>query len=331
VINFEAFDWLFKSFIASLVIPILCIPIKAKWSNIFNKNDIHTIGKSAYKNFLITNSKPIGSVFYKIDDYKQNTILKYFFFFEGIPLGAFITTLLFISFFKVSEIKGFNKFSLLEPYYNYLNYGYNDKFLIVILLYFTIFSSFGIFIIQIIIKVFYSKGYSEPKLTEKLSLKKRSKYFYYLIWLSMGSVIGVNIIVFGITVEINDVIIKFIKSFLTEQTNYDGLFFITGIYLVCIGNNCQFIFTRYIETILFSNLFKQEIYDFYINEFPWVQIKTNAEDISGKIENIQNESLLILNDGCLVKAIRWDQITTMEIEKAVLKDKITMEPVPEVK
>ncbi|HOA69646.1 MAG TPA: hypothetical protein PK669_10885 [Methanosarcina thermophila] len=41
--------------------------------------------------------------------------------------------------------------------------------------------------------------------------------------------------------------------------------------------------------------------DFYIDDFPHIRIKTNGEDISGKVDDIHNESLIILNEGCTMK------------------------------
>lgn len=110
--NFEDFDWLLEAIIASLVIPLLSIPIKAKWSSLFTKNDVPAIGKIAYRNFLIINSKPIGDLFYKIEKYKQDTWMKGVWFVEGAPIGALFSMFLFILCFVISEIRGFNDFFL---------------------------------------------------------------------------------------------------------------------------------------------------------------------------------------------------------------------------
>lgn len=176
--NFEDFDWLLEAIIATLVIPLLCIPIKAKWSSFFNKNDLPALGKIAYRNFLIINSKPIGDLYQKIEKYNQDTRMKDFWFVEGAPIGALFSIFLFVSCFVISEIRGFNNFFLLAPYYSYLNYGQSDKDLISILLTFNIFTLIAMMIIALFQIILYLKGYSEPKLTEKLSLKKSSKYIY---------------------------------------------------------------------------------------------------------------------------------------------------------
>lgn len=329
MINFEDFDWLFEAIIASLILPLLCIPIKAKWINFFNRNDVPTIGKIAYRNFLIINSKPIGDLYSKIDKYKQDTLMKYFWIAEGVPVGTLFLLFIFLSCSVISEIRGLNNFFLLKPYYNYLNYGQQDKDLIQILITLNLFSVGSMFILSVVQCILHSIGYLEPKLTEKLSLKKRSKYYYYSIWFSMGLVIGFNATVLFITFWFDNVVIKFISQSLAGLINYFMSLGFIYVYLISIGMSFTFLIVLSSNAKLFSNLFKQKIKDSYISEFPHIRIKTNANDICGKIDEVQNESLIILNDGHLINAIRWDQIITMEIEKALLKEEITMEPLPE--
>lgn len=328
--NFEDFHWLFEAIIASLVIPLLCIPIKAKWSSLFNKNDLPSLGKIAYRNFLIINSKPISDLFYKIEKYKQDTRMKGFWFVEGAPIGALFSMFLFLSCFVISQIRGFNNFLLFAPYYSYLSYGHKDKDLIMILITLNLFTLSVDMIISLSQYVLYSKGYLEPKLTKEFSLKKRSKYFYYSIWFSMGIVIGFNVIVLFFTIWYDDVVVKLIESSLTGLINYIVSLGFICVYLFSIGMSGVFIILLYSNAKLFSNLFKQKINDSYIDDFPHIRIKTNTGDISGKIDDIQNESLIILNDGHAVKAIRWDQITTMEIEKQDEDSKLNMRLLPEV-
>ncbi|WP_156161044.1 MULTISPECIES: hypothetical protein [unclassified Methanosarcina] len=329
MINIEESYGVFGVIITSLIIPLLCIPIQAYFSSHFNKNYLPALGKIAYQNFLIINSKPIGDLYHKIEKYKQDTWKKNVWFVEGAPIGALFSMFLFISCFVISQIRGFNNFILLSPYYSYLNYGHNDKDLIMILITLNIFTLVVSMIISFYLIVFYSKGYLEPKLTKELSLKRSSKYFYYSIWFSMGIIIGFNAIVLFFTIYFDDVVIKLITSSLTGLINYFVSLCFICVYLVSIGLSCVFIIMLYNNAKLFSNLFKQKINDYYIDDFPHLRIKTNAVEISGKIDDIQNESLIILNDGSTVKAIRWDQITSMEIEKFALKEKITMGPLPE--
>lgn len=211
-----------------------------------------------------------------------------------------------------------------------MNYGQQDEDLIQILMTLNILSLGSVIIIFVVQYILHSIGYLEPKLTEKLSLKKSSKYYYYYsIWFSMGLVIGFDAIVLFITFWFDDVVVKFISLSLTGLINYFMSLGFICLYLVSIGMSFTSIIVLYSNAKLFSNLFKQKIKDSYISEFPHIRIKTNADDIYGKVDDVQNESLIILNDGHLINAIRWDQIITMEIEKTLLKEEITMEPLPE--
>lgn len=219
-------------------------------------------------------------------------------------------------------------FFLLVPYYSYLNYGHKD--LVIIILTLNLFTLLAIMIISLFQYILFSKGYLEPKLTEKLSLKKSSKYFYYSIWFSMGLIVGFNSIVLLFTFWFDDVIIKLIKNSLIGPVNYFVSLGFICVYLLSIVLSCVFITLLYSNAKVFSNFFKQKINDSYIDDFPHIRIKTNAEDISGKVDDIQNESLIILNNGHAVKAIRWDQITTMEIENQDEDSKLNMRLLPEV-
>lgn len=328
--NFDNFDWLVRAIIASFVIPLLSIPIKEWWSKFLTTSGAPALGKVAYRNFLIINSKPIGDFFYKIEKYKQDIWIKNIFFVEGMSIGAIVSVALFIFCFIISEISGFNNFFLFTPFYRYLNYGYKDTDLIISIMTINLFS---LIVTMLIIFVFYfilySKGYIQPKLTEELSLKRSSKYLYYSIWFSMGIIIGFNAITVVFTIWFNDAFIKVLWSSVTGFSNYLFSLSVIIIYLGCIGMSCVCVITLYNNTKIFSILFKQKVTDSYIDDFPHIKLKTNAEYISGKIDDILNDSLMILNDGYAIKAIHWDQITTMEIEKAVLKDKITMQPLPE--
>ncbi len=225
----------------------------------------------------------------------------------------------------LSKISGFNKISFFTPYYNYFYNGQKDIDLLGVVMSFNLFTVITIIIIAFFFIIFYLKGYTEPKLTEELSLKKWSKYIYYSYWFSIGLLIGLNIGVLLFTVSIADTVIKLIIKLSSLRISV-----LIGFYASVFFMNFIFIVTLYREIKYFTNRFKQRVTDFYIDDFPHIRIKTNGEDISGKVDDIHNESLIILNEDCAMKAIRWDQITSMEIDKDMVKSKITMESLPEV-
>lgn len=75
-------DWLVQGVVTGIILPIIYFPVNTYLSNIFN-NGLPAEGINAYKNFLIKNSKPINYLFRKLDEYKNNTQMKYFFFLKG--------------------------------------------------------------------------------------------------------------------------------------------------------------------------------------------------------------------------------------------------------
>lgn len=184
-------------------------------------------------------------------------------------------------------------------------------------------------IIVLFLYFIYSKGYNEPKLTEELSLKKWSKYAYYVHWFSMGILIGVNFMILYFTLWFHDLFIKLISQSTVGFLNYWSSIAVICIYLICVLTSFTFFRLIYNNTKLFSNLFKQKVTDFYISDLPHIRIRTDGGNVSGKLNDVQNESLIILNDGCISKAIRWDQIKIMEIEKADVNTKTATKFLPD--
>lgn len=81
--------WLIKGIITGVLIPIFYSPINSFLTNLFNNNYLPAQGKREYKDFLISNSKPISNLFYILEKYKDNTSIKYFWLVEGGAIGAF--------------------------------------------------------------------------------------------------------------------------------------------------------------------------------------------------------------------------------------------------
>lgn len=214
---------------------------------------------------------------------------------------------------------------LLPYYYNYAYNGQKDIDLVRIILSLNCFTTTLSIFILLFIFTLYIYEYTNPKLTEKLLLKRWSKTVYYSYWLSIGLVIGFNMTSLLFTLLEDNIFRKVVKTL----PSYN-IFILLLIYLMCLFFSWLCIFVSYRSAKHFSNRVEKMITDFYIDDFPDIRIRTNGEDICGKVDDIHDEVLITLKERCSLKAIRWDQITTMEIEKTLVEDKITMEPLPEV-
>ncbi|ALK06027.1 MAG: hypothetical protein AAY43_10405 [Methanosarcina sp. 795] len=93
--------------------------------------------------------------------------------------------------------------------------GQNDIDLLSVVLSFNLFPLIMVVTIAFFFYIFNFKRYTEPKLTEELSLKKCSKYIYYSYWFSIGLIIGLNIGVLLFTISVYDIIIKLITKHLS--------------------------------------------------------------------------------------------------------------------
>jgi len=201
--------------ITGIIIPILVIPINVYFSNKFNNKGLHVQGRNEYRNFLIDNSKPIDNLFYKLDRYKYDTTMKYLFFLEGVPLGLLLFVCLLLLSITLSKINGINKIGFFTVYHNFFYEGQNDIDLLSVVLSFNLFPLIMVVTIAFFFYIFNFKRYTEPKLTEELSLKKCSKYIYYSYWFSIGLIIGLNIGVLLFTISVYDIIIKLITKHLS--------------------------------------------------------------------------------------------------------------------
>lgn len=85
-----------QGIVTVIILPIIYFPINAYLSNKFNNNP-RELGKNAYRNFLIKNSKPISDLFYKLEKYKHDTTFKDLFLLKGYQSGFFFLCIYFFS------------------------------------------------------------------------------------------------------------------------------------------------------------------------------------------------------------------------------------------
>ena len=68
----------------------------------------------------------------------------------------------------------------------------------------------------------------------------------------------------------------------------------------------------YFRTLFFGRL-KYEINKLYSKDFPTVHISTNVEILKGKISNIFDDDLIILDDDGVMKGTQWKDIIVITI------------------
>lgn len=105
----------------------------------------------------------------------------------------------------------------------------------------------------------------------------------------------------------NLVIISFYLIFLitTTEKNYKDLatiFIISMFFMFLVG---------YFKAEILNSL-KRELTRKYSKKFPRVLVTTNVGEISGRIYNIFNDDVILLDDGCKV-AVEWNHILILRI------------------
>lgn len=178
-----------------------------------------------------------------------------------------------------------------------------------------------------IIYIFDLREYLYPKCKEDLSLAFLSKIVYYFYHSFIGVLVGINLLILlffmnAITnfhsgnQSFSFSLIYFIDILANIITHVPTLY----IFLVIISHIAGiFLSLYYIYFLLtlsrgFSVLYKAKITSFYINDLPYIYIKTECGDVSGQLKNAEGKSLIILNDSDVIKAIPWNQIKVMEIK-----------------
>lgn len=90
-----------------------------------------------------------------------------------------------------------------------------------------------------------------------------------------------------------------------------------NIFYIYIGSIILIIISLYMLNIiirrgLFDSL-KSKLNTEYGKNFPYIHITTKAGDINGKVQDIFNEDIVVLDDNGLKAVVEWDEITTLKL------------------
>ncbi len=91
---------------------------------------------------------------------------------------------------------------------------------------------------------------------------------------------------------------------------------IFGLSLIFLLLDIYYLFSKrrdllnYVGDLLNKQYFKQ-----YVETFPKVRIKTKSTVLEGKVFDVFNDNMIILDDYGVKKAVEWDSITYMELKR----------------
>lgn len=334
--------WILQAFITGIFIPFLFTLINSFFSRILKKINLPVEVKGIYKDFLIQHSRPVDDLFNKLSRYQMDTliIIRIFSFLEGCLAGVFFFLILFQCFFYISQYSFFNDVPPFSLYYNYLNADNvitKNIYSLYLVSSFNIFSIFAIMFCGICLIIIDSRGYLFLKHKEDLSLVFWSKFIYHFYYFLIGLLVGINLPVFLFSIgtvanfyPTNQSFSFSLEYFIDTLGNLivqvPSMYLVLVILCYVLGITLT-IYEIYLFSMIIIGLsvvYKHRITTFYVDQLPHVQIKTECGDVSGQLKNVQNKSLIILNENDVIKAIPWNQIKVMEIKNKEVNSKLDM-------
>ena len=266
-----------------------------------------------------------------------------YFFISLIPIIAIFALILqndFLSksplFFLIDPLNEFNRQLLLSTY---LNLTLIPLFIISFLLLFLIKCRNNRIIIspklvtrrrigkfiQVLRCKFYSFAeISKPRLTTKMKLTERSKKYLNVFPFLIGMFIILNYLICAFLFQTLASLIEqpfslsidyFTSLYISTKTNLpDGWFPLAYVFLFSLTFSTLFSIGLYNSTRGFLEESKHEIIKAYSTGYPFVSIKTSSGMIEGKVEDVFNKHLIILNENGVQKLTSWKNVEIMEIK-----------------
>lgn len=282
--------------------------------------DIHD--KNQYVKLLKMYSPLLGRFLSTVRTYKIISQVEIFFYFIlgilfGIGLGikfAHISPDIFIFIINIDYIR---------------NSLYNLDKLNVMMLFTSCFNIIILllFIVLILWKIFFSLLHF--KILNLLKNNSTTRYFF--IWISIGTVIGINIVIYFLLFSIlRDYSIingnlelnlgYFSNVYTNVIENIQFMNFHKWMYLFGGGSSLGLVFALYWDSLNLYNNDIKLIMNSYKSNFPHIKIKTGSGEVEGQLQDVQNKYLVALNEKNVLKIIPWNKIETMEVNNKTEQD-----------
>lgn len=163
--------------------------------------------------------------------------------------------------------------------------------------------SFVLFLLNFIIAKYVSQIEKEDALLNKSKLvlyySMILNWFYYIFA--------------GITLSL------FYNIYIIQNQISGTIFIIFGLSLFLIIVSF-YVLNIIIRRKLFDSL-KSKLNTEYGKNFPNIQITTKAGNINGKIQDVFNEDIIVLDDNGLKSVVEWNEITTLKLQdKSIQQD-----------
>lgn len=122
----------------------------------------------------------------------------------------------------------------------------------------------------------------------------------------------INWFIFGnLMIIMSYIYIIYINSSKISQSELNNIRLIFLLYFILIITLLYLLNIVFHKELLES--LKSKLNEQYLKKFPYIHITTKAGEINGKIQDVFNEDLVILDDNGLKAVVEWDEISTLRL------------------
>jgi hypothetical protein len=310
--SFYILAYILPNTIITIVTGVLSVVVA---NYILQNKDLLKREKKKYIKFLRYNSYSLSKAFEKFDNYNKSTSQKYSILAVGTLISLFfgIFFVLLSSVFIIELLKR----GYLTQDSSFLDslYGSNtdqiklNQSRIIYSSFLSLYALITCIFIICWIKLLKFKGYIDPKIKENLSITTLSTCVYYSYWLLEGALFSIDYIIIVLTFPAINELYSLHQNF--SLIPIDWGIFLLFLLLATIIISIPTLFSLFKHIKDFNNKVKNCINNYYRPYFPYLRLKTEYGDIEGQIEDLSNNSFLVLGEENERKAVPWNYIKTM--------------------
>ncbi|WP_407282767.1 hypothetical protein V7O61_03000 [Methanolobus sp. WCC1] len=308
-------DDFIEKFGFELVIPIILSYLGYRFK-IFYDTKIHNKEKNTYIHFLKTNDH-IRETYFSLSKISATRFVQFVYIYLGLLLSlSYFKLLVYATDTILAIIKYFDSIPLMNDLLLYCTRDITsvDKFWIVSL--YLLLAITPLFIVALFVCKYKIKHYLRDG-TQTISYEVL--IFHFIGSTLFGLIIGCNIIINLLIYYL--ILIDLGFESITSTLLYEKIGYLIAFYrgdsdtIIIIGVLISFLICMIIQNKmkkLLDNI-NTRIINFRINEYPYVIIKKESEEIKGNIKNIFDSKLIELSDSNSTKVTSWKNITTIEM------------------
>ncbi|KXS46807.1 MAG: hypothetical protein AWU58_228 [Methanohalophilus sp. T328-1] len=145
-----------------------------------------------------------------------------------------------------------------------------------------------------------------PRLDNKMQLTKKSTFFITLLPILVGMISSIQYLIY----------VDIYSNYDIYRPILNNWIIVSVLYLVILVLCIIFSLILIKDFFVFLNEGKNKIIQFYSKGYPHIYIKTPSGELTGKIENVFDKHIIVLNDNGVQKMTSWNNVEIIEINNS---------------